>query len=310
MNKVNTHLVGTITTIEDKREINPSSKVILETSSLMTISRILQANLDAIQKELDGGGRYNNWRAGENGRENSSASANKNSRPSTSGDNSARQSQTNAPRPQDVTPSSREEAQEIASSMGDAYRFLAEGNIWRDLGAYQNQVTTGCCYCCLSSTHFSNDCLVNAVLILNNEMLRKLPDGSYKVVKRTRDPNPDRVKRFRDKWQTFLKGDNALGIQLTSMADINRYLTSRGSVPIEERRRLADKYYQERPKMSNTTRNRREKEKQNTKKSFQPQMTAFAADFVPLAQQGGMSVPWDPWSDDDLQQGYSQALKA
>ena len=60
--------------------------------------------------------------------------------------------------------------------------------------------------------------------------------------------------------------------------------------------------------MINTTRNRREK--QNEKKSPQTQMTALFADFVPLAKQGGTSAPLDSWSDEDLQQGYSQALQA
>ena len=55
--------------------------------------------------------------------------------------------------------------------------------------------------------------------------------------------------------------------------------------------------------MSNTTRNRRKK--QNEEKSLQMQMTAFVADFVPLAKQGGTSAPLDSWSDEDYQQGYS-----
>ena len=76
--------------------------------------------------------------------------------------------------------------------------FLKERNIWNALGTYQNQVTNGRFYCCLSSTHYSGNRLINVTLVLNNQDIGKQSDLSYAVVSHEKYPDPKIMKYLRE----------------------------------------------------------------------------------------------------------------
>ena len=180
-----------------------------------------------------------------------------------------------------TTPRSADEARRIAESEGEAYSFWKHPNVFAKLGLYGGPdgapTSRQVCYTCESPGHLSNQCIVNAILILQDQIIKKIGQGDSSVyILDTRvKVNPDRVADIKAKWSAFLAGRNALGRAFNTIADIDQYLKEQNSPPILERRRLADEYYGERPKKSK------------------------ARDWSP---------PSDPtWSSADLQQGLDSA---
>lgn len=158
------------------------------------------------------------------------------------------------------TPSTIEEANDIAAR-DPRYDFWTNPYIFQDFGLYVppnmeqlDSRTTGSrfcvCYTCLTPGHRSSDCLVNAMLRIAGEVIKKDENGEYYIGHRMRPVN-DRQKEVDDQyWKPFLEGKNPLQITLKTVAQLDDYLHRKSSPGLLQRRRLADQYYGERPTIS------------------------------------------------------------
>lgn len=150
-----------------------------------------------------------------------------------------------------MTPSSSQEAVQIANSQGERYNFLGNPNIFASLGLYLNPSqgqSLSVCYLCKSVGHQSKHCVVKFILWLNDEVLTKDEIGGWIIRKRIR-PIPVRVKETTERnWRPFLETN-----QLLTISDLDRYFASQGSPSLVERTALCETYYDNRPKNRDRT---------------------------------------------------------
>ena len=85
-----------------------------------------------------------------------------------------------------TTPRSADEARRIAESEGEAYSFWKHPNVFAKLGLYGGPdgapTSRQVCYTCESPGHLSNQCIVNAILILQDQIIKNIGQGTARFI--------------------------------------------------------------------------------------------------------------------------------
>lgn len=150
-----------------------------------------------------------------------------------------------------ITPSSSQEARDIAESQGERYNFLGNPNIFAPLGLYLDPTrgqSLSVCYYCKAPGHQSRNCVAKFILWLNDKVLARDEELGWIIRGRAR-PVPPHVKESAERnWKPFLERNNILTIE-----GLNQYLASQGSPSFTQRTALCEAYFDTRPKNRDRT---------------------------------------------------------
>ena len=150
------------------------------------------------------------------------------------------------PRTTSAVPRSIEEAERISQQEGRTYDFWGDPNVYAPLGLYTSPRTGAAltvCFTCKSPGHLNRDCIAAALLRLNNKIIR---DGH--IVDRMKPPSESWLQETREKWGSFMNGNNSLKRKISTSEDLDEYFRSQRSPTLQERITLSDDYFGKRPR--------------------------------------------------------------